>query len=899
VTPGLSSDPESYSDDPASQQLLVEAHTPRSIPLPSINDSIVRSAHLLNAARADKLTVTGLPATKLNGMRGPSTLSSGRNVAPRNTAGKLSKIKKPSFSRVDLAGHKKVAPGKRKDIYAHPESPTKDGEGEIILPQAVNRKPLKVVKDKRKKAKSPELSIELATSEVEAPDLSALEVAPELTPELTAPELVSDVHVPKKQEVGTQIVPESSMLAPRSSPPHITTETPASTTVELLLTSGQPRCTNFSNESENKGKQCLQKGTIKVNDEWRCTHHAKTRHSRSRLDSPKEALGPRASKVHTTEILSSPQDQTYTAPRKYPKRKAETGQLEAGNALKSPRIQKAKPNTIKEVGASTDSFHDRPQIRRSKPVVMIPARKSSNLANSAQGGRTAKEAEPGVEEERTLIAEHEEEVPNTTSHRKELPVEAVTQEPAKNAGKTHEKIHAGPRRSARANPQSKQTSSGAAKSAGNRRTHIPDKAPQRSQAVQMEVETTQQDAEEEACNQAGQASNAQEDATSETEADEVEDEVQEDDANQFTELDRVFKFLDCQERDGDCQTAEGIELYEACRGACELIINNNIPLQEISDTVDTIRQKLTTTRSITGEKREFFKVDAYGHLFRSLTRFLESVHDWAVHNADTVGHLSALRLVTPLVRDIISFKDTLASWSTFHRRYREDRNIKQVEQNLIVPLRKVAQAYRAELEQLEHIEKNRKKREKLQALRQEQEEEEERKTEAQRAYKEKAKIWQYLEIARLMCEPDIHRRRMLIPPKRDKAGERDANGVVFDRVPLFLPRETPPPLAPNIKLKPWTDDESTTLAEALQRFAGMYTSTLDYNIILISLIGPSPHKVFEMIFQHYCRPGDPLRRFNVTDIVTRAAHRRAEYIKLYHLHGWEVDEWIKQIPILL
>ena len=845
----LSPDLESYSDDPASQQLLIEAHTPRRIPIPrpilppSINDSIVRSAHLLNAARADKPTASGLLATKLNGVRKSGTLRSAGNVAPRNTTGKLSKIKKPSHMPVDLARHKQAAPEKRRDIYAHPESPTKDGEGDIILPEAVNRKPLRLVRDKRKKAKSPELSIELALSEVEAPDLSALEVAvPELTPELASPELVSDPHIPENQEDGTQMVPESSVLEPRSLPPHTTTQVPNLTTVEFLLIDGQPRCTRISKESGNKGEQCLRQGATEVNGQWRCTHHVRTRNKRTRLDSPKEVLGPQASKVRATEILSFPQDQTHIAPRKYPKRKAETGQPESGKAPKSPKIQKARPNIVKEVEASTGCDHDPPRIRRSEPVVLIPARKSSNLANSAQGGRTSKEAERGVEEEQTLIAENEGDVSTTTGHQEKLPVDDVAQEPAKKAGE----IQVGPRRSTRANPQFKPTNPEAVKSTESRRTQIPGKAPRKSQTVQVAVEKAQQDAEEnyeveenheieeeaeevveeeveeEAEEEAEEESNAEEDAANEAYAEEVADEEQKDDANELTDLDLVFKFLDCEERDGDYQTTEGLELYEACRSACELIVDNNIQLQEISETVDTIRQKLINTRGITREKREIFKVDAYGHLFRSLTRFIEAVHDWADHNADTVGHLSALRLVTPLVRDVISFKDTLASWRPFHRKYREDRNIKQVEQKLIVPLRKVAQAYHAALKQLEQDENDRKKQEALQALRQEQEEEEERKAEAQRVYKEKAKIWQYLETARLMCEPDIHRRRMLIPPKRDKAGERDANGVLFDRVPLFLPREMPPPLAPNIKLKPWTDDESTALAEALQRFAGIY-----------------------------------------------------------------------------
>jgi hypothetical protein len=925
-----SPEPESFSDDPASQQLLLEAHTPRPKPIPSFNDSVVRSAHLLNAARADKLTATAPPATKLSGSRKTSNADSARgSMAPRNSTGKLGKLKRPTLLAADLAKLKHPGAAKRRDIYAIPDSPTKPGEGEVILPQAVNRKPLKVVRDKSKKAKSPEVSVELDRLEMESPDLSALEATiPELTPELAAPELVSDVHDPEEQEHGTQMIPESSMLEPRSSPPLMSTEAHASTTINLLLPNGQPRCTgiNLSDKSGNKGKQCLHKGTTTTDSGWRCAHHRNYRHSELHLDSTMENTKPRVSKGRAANLPSSlpiespgpavsasmpissppkpssalvnpvvlelhlpngsfrcqglhssqtaisrgtfgqqcsksgtvetddgwrcqshgkmylkgidrhsigrvtgegadvaevdrdnePKDSRRTMSKESPKRKADLAQLENGKAPKSPRIQKANPHIVTEVDVPIINEHDRSQDRESDPMVVIPGRKSSRQAKLASHGTIDEEAEPQIQGEETLIVEDGEEVPNIIGHQEEIPTEDVAQKPAKKARKKGgKKSVARPPR-----PSTEQKSSQAAKSKGgvlagqlspSKRTQKPGKASRSAQTMQTEIE-----AEEEGFIQTGQGSIVEEE-----QVDEEDEEDEKDEANQLTELDRVFKFLDCDKRDGDCQTTEGSEIHKACHSACALIVDNEIGLQEISDTADTIKRKLTIARSIPEEERETFKVDAYGYLFRSLTRFLEAVHDWAVHNTDTVDHLSILRLVTPLVRDIISFKDTLASWSPFHRRYREDRNIKQVEQKLIVPLRKVAEAYRVELKQLEHVEKNRRKREELFTLRQEREQEEERKAEAQRVYRKKAKIWQYLETARLMCEPDPSRRRMLIPPKRENTGERDANGVEFDRVPLFLPRETPPPLAPNIALKAWTKEESTALAEALQRFAGM------------------------------------------------------------------------------
>ncbi|KAF2794170.1 hypothetical protein K505DRAFT_374819 [Melanomma pulvis-pyrius CBS 109.77] len=350
-------------------------------------------------------------------------------------------------------------------------------------------------------------------------------------------------------------------------------------------------------------------------------------------------------------------------------------------------------------------------------------------------------------------------------------------------------------------------------------------------------------------------------------------------AGKKSELDRVFEFLESEERDGVCQTNEGDSLYKACNRACELIVEHDLSRKEILEMSDIIRDLLKTFRINSVEDPKAFKIDSYGYLFRALTRFLEAVHNWVQQNEETLGLLPAMQILTPLVRDILLLKDSVTfSKVQIPQRYKGDRIVKEVEEKLIVPLRKVDEIYRAELSQLEYLEQVHKKRDELYSLQREKWSPEG--IQAQQAYKQKLAWWQYLEVVRLQCEPEPHRRRMLAPPRIDNTGGRDSDGVSFERVPLFVHRETH--LPPSITLRDWTDTESIVLADALQTFAG-----------------PSPHVVFESIFKAHCRVGGALRNFSVTDIVTRAACRRADYIELYQKHGWELDEWIKQIPVLL
>jgi hypothetical protein len=57
-------------------------------------------------------------------------------------------------------------------------------------------------------------------------------------------------------------------------------------------------------------------------------------------------------------------------------------------------------------------------------------------------------------------------------------------------------------------------------------------------------------------------------------------------------------------------------------------------------------------------------------------------------------------------------------------------------------------------------------------------------------------------------------------------------------------------------------------------------------------------QVFEKMFKKYCRPGGPLRDFSVMEITAQARDFHLRVVGTHTGAGWDVPEWIKQIPLL-
>ena len=221
-----------------------------------------------------------------------------------------------------------------------------------------------------------------------------------------------------------------------------------------------------------------------------------------------------------------------------------------------------------------------------------------------------------------------------------------------------------------------------------------------------------------------------------------------------------------------------------------------------------------------------FKGDAYGHVFRAVILYLEALYIWLDENDGAVADsLGALRILSPLIRQILAFKDTIADWNVFvPKHFKGDRIIKDVDISLIAHLRHVDKTYRRCLSRLEATEQHRKQQAELDRKMKEQKEEEDRKTISLEAQTQRWKRWQDLHIKRMLCETDPRRRLRLAITKLKDLEEKDANGVVFERLPVFTSRSAPPHRQASTldDSQEWTEQEETALLDGLKRYAGTF-----------------------------------------------------------------------------
>jgi hypothetical protein len=290
-------------------------------------------------------------------------------------------------------------------------------------------------------------------------------------------------------------------------------------------------------------------------------------------------------------------------------------------------------------------------------------------------------------------------------------------------------------------------------------------------------------------------------------------------------IEAVFGFLNLGARSGRCHTILATTITRACDTYRLYIKHSDISLDTVAKDADKVQE--TLKHIDTGvEKRDqrVFKGDAYGHVFRALTLYLEALYTWLQdHAGEVTESLEAMKILSPLIHQILVFKDTIAEWDvSIPQRYKGDRIIKDVDVSLIAHLRQVHKVYRGRLSRLKAREEHRKLRKDLGRQMQEKQDEENRKVELLEARTERWKRWQALHIVRLTCEPDARRRNKLTITRLEDLEERDANGVVFERLPVFKSRSAPPhrqTSALDNKLE-WTEQEETALLDGLKQFAG-------------------------------------------------------------------------------
>jgi hypothetical protein len=287
---------------------------------------------------------------------------------------------------------------------------------------------------------------------------------------------------------------------------------------------------------------------------------------------------------------------------------------------------------------------------------------------------------------------------------------------------------------------------------------------------------------------------------------------------------RAFKFLKLEKRPGRCKTELCLSIKSVCDKVRNLLAEGDLSIEEIAENIDDVQGMLNEVRNTDQGDRVSIKADMYGYVFRSLTKVLSSLyHALAKHEDDITKSLDAMRIFSPLVHHILIIKDLMASWKvTLPQRYEGDRIIKDVDIHLIAPLRLVDFEFGKRLRHLESKEKAEQELADIERRIEEENAETERANIRKASQRDRWKRWQDLHIARMACEPVPHKRAPLRIIKLEELEETDANGIKFQRLPVFKDRETPP--ARNLQamptLKSWSEEQETALLEFLERFPG-------------------------------------------------------------------------------
>ncbi|RAR12544.1 hypothetical protein DDE83_004076 [Stemphylium lycopersici] len=296
-------------------------------------------------------------------------------------------------------------------------------------------------------------------------------------------------------------------------------------------------------------------------------------------------------------------------------------------------------------------------------------------------------------------------------------------------------------------------------------------------------------------------------------------------------IDNVFKFLDLEERSGKCQIKFATTIRRKCDRSCTHLHEESVSMNTVIEDATDIQETLKHTDSeIRDKHRSAFKGDAYGHVFRSLTLYLEALYSWLQQTYRAVTEsLEAMRVITPLTHAILAFKDTIASWDvSVPPSHKGGRVFKDVDIRLIAPLRQVHKTFNARLRELEDTEQRRVQYAETKRKMQEQRDAEHARIETIETKNKRKKRWQDLHIVRMQCEPNNYRRHKLYTTRIEDLEERDANGVVFERLPIFKPRSTQPQsqVAEPTDVLEWTDEEEIALLGGLEQFTAGHPCTM-------------------------------------------------------------------------
>ena len=284
-------------------------------------------------------------------------------------------------------------------------------------------------------------------------------------------------------------------------------------------------------------------------------------------------------------------------------------------------------------------------------------------------------------------------------------------------------------------------------------------------------------------------------------------------------------------RAGSCQSAVGRQLVDLCECSRVAIIkaDKNELAATVSNATRDIRSRLVTIEAaVQEEDKAEFKRDAYAYVFQALALYLQVLRI-AVY--EERGEPQELKDTPPVllsfIEAVLYFKKRLRSWKAkVPGRYKNDRPIRDVDDNLITPLRRFVDQVQAEYSRLERQARKREAHQAHVQMQRVRVQETGRREEVERSELAWRRRWHHLHVRRMQCERDITKRRQhLWFVDAPDLIERDSEGIPIERVSGLGHRTHPPPrwlTSDEWEGEDWTEPQDVALLETLQMFPGMW-----------------------------------------------------------------------------
>ncbi|KAF2275480.1 uncharacterized protein EI97DRAFT_468043 [Westerdykella ornata] len=858
-------------DDSPSRQLVAESKSPL---LQQTRGSLERGAELLNAARVHK--PTELAPSQPNDKTHALPIRSPKTVPQENlTSGKLTRprIQKADLSRIGGSG------ARRRDVYELPESPEKKAVPVQTTKEPENQKRKKGRPRKQTNNSRPPVPTSYASPEPKHPS----------SPVPEGPEIKKKKRGRPRKSTNVSLLPAPGPLSPG---------VPASPTPSALEThhaeeegsdEAVPKAYALSDSSEEQHPMRKSGSLAGEHPDLLAIDWAKQPESIVCRSSDSLASASKRKAPSSEAEVARPSKSSRRGSRL--RKEGETLGAHNGRVASHPKVVISVPRA-----AAKSRKARSPSLNKSVGTECIPMQLLENVPNGADATLGLIEETPVQGDDQISADERlgrRPSPPSTIQRRRGgRQVEVVQGQPKRFRQERSRPIPPSRHRRDEDAVESLDVGTGITESISgsmvpknSRSTKNSGNLPKRSRRHAAEAEETVATIQEIQQDILSSVEHEQDDDYLEAEADGTEKEETPASLHAgLTDLDIVFKFVDSEEREGSCQTKHAKRIKALCSEVLDSLRDPDITMEAVEEACARVRAGLEKLHSLQQpDSRRLFKEDAFAYLFWELARVLEAIYDLCRDQfGDPMTSLYALRIIVSLMKDILSFKDTISSWNVkVAQRYSGDRIIKDVDQNFIAPLRRLAGEHSYALAHLERAEAVRNAQEAARARRKREEEARARKAAYAEDLRRRRERWRKLHIRRMQCEPsmDKQRRMHLSYLSFENLEERDSNGVPFQREEVFEHRPIPHAFKQlQAKRRPWTEAEMEALLEGLEKYAG-----------------PS---VFESIFQKYCRPGGPLRDFNVMEITAEAERHRTALLEQFADNGWGVPEWIKMIPVL-